>query len=99
MPPSNKSTGALYSMLAYFAFLISTTTPVLVYQVVVDTIDSSIGAWGQGQDVNVAVLDCEGHELHALCGGMALLMQVRCAAAVLHLDSFVVTFLLLPPAW
>ncbi len=54
-----------------------------MYRVVVDTIDSSIGGTQeQGQGFNVAVLDCEGHELHALCGAMTLLMQVRDAAAV-----------------
>lgn len=56
--------------------------PHSVYRVAVDTIDSSlVDVWEEGQHVNVAVLDCEGHELHALCGAMKLLMRVSCAAA------------------
>ncbi len=49
-----------------------------VHEVVTETIDAA-SAGVQG--VNVAVLDCEGHELHALCGAMTLLMKVRSAAA------------------
>ena len=36
---------------------------------------------GGRQRVDVAVLDCKGHELHALCGAMKLLMRVSGAAA------------------
>lgn len=53
-----------------------------VYRVAVDTIDSAlVDVWEERQPVNVAVLDCEGHELHALCGAMKLLMRVSGTAA------------------
>jgi hypothetical protein len=79
MPPSNRSTGALSSSSTNF----SSHPFVAVHRVVVDTIDSAtLGLQGRFvQGVNVAVLDCEGHELHALCGAMTLLMQVSAAAA------------------
>jgi hypothetical protein len=79
MPPSNRSTGALTS----FSTSFSSHPFVTVHRVVVDTIDSAtLGLQGRfGQGANVAVLDCEGHELHALCGAMTFLMQVSAAAA------------------
>ena len=52
-----------------------------MYGVVADTIDAAIGSPPPGS--NVAVFDCEGHELHALCGAMGLLMQVDHVAALI----------------
>ena len=87
MPPSNRSTGALSSSSTNF----SSHPFVAVHRVVVDTVDSAtLGLQGRfGQGVNVAVLDCEGHELHALCGAMTLLMQVSAAAASVVSSSYV----------
>jgi hypothetical protein len=58
-----------------------------VYRVAVDTIDSIGTAQDHAHGFNIAVLDCEGHELHALCGAMTLLMRVRDAAAAISTSS------------